>query len=148
MNLEDVHEIARRCHEGQVDRAGRPYIEHPERVSALVPSNVEKMAALLHDVLEDTDMTAEELLRLCVAPEVVTAVEALTKREGESYEDFVRRAATNPIARAVKLADLADNSDEKRLALLDPEEAAWFRQKYANARRVIISVSNGPAAEQ
>lgn len=138
MNLEHVHEIARRCHEGQVDRAGRPYIEHPERVSALVTSNEEKMAALLHDVLEDTDMTVEELLRLGVAPTVVTAVEALTKREGESYEDFVRRAATNSIARAVKLADLADNSDEKRLVLLDPEEAAWFRAKYAKAKAIIL----------
>ncbi len=134
MTLEDAVALAREAHHGVNDKAGRPYIEHPLRVMARVHSVEEQMAAVLHDTLEDTDVTAE-VLRAEGCPEaVVLAVLALTKREGEAYEDFVQRAAANPIARAVKIADVADNSDETRLAKLPPEQATRLREKYAKVK--------------
>lgn len=114
----DAVRIAREAHDGAVDKAGRPYIEHPLRVMSHCDTAEEQMAAVLHDVVEDTDATPESLLALGVPEGVVDAVVALTKREGETYDDFVARAGAHPIARKVKLADLADNADPQRLEAL------------------------------
>lgn len=130
MDLDAAITLATKAHAGAVDKAGRPYIEHPLRVMARVDGRAAKMAAVLHDVLEDTDVTAARLLDLGCPPEVVAALEALSKRDGESYEAFVARAARDPLARAVKRADLLDNGDEARLALLPPEQAVRLREKY------------------
>lgn len=130
MDLDAAIALATKAHAGAVDKGGRPYIEHPLRVMDRVSGVPAKMAAVLHDVLEDTDVTAADLLALGCPPEVVAAVEALSKRDGESYEAFVARAARDPIARQVKRADLLDNADEGRLALLPPEQAARLREKY------------------
>jgi (p)ppGpp synthase/HD superfamily hydrolase len=97
----------------------------------------EKLAAVLHDLVEDTPVTAADLLTQGCTPEIVRVVEALTRGEDESYEDFVRRAAQNPIARAVKRADLADSADEARLALLQTGQAARLRPKYARAAEIL-----------
>ena len=101
----------------------------------------EKLAAALHDLLEDTDMTAANLLTEGCTPEIVRVVEALTRGEDESYEDFVRQAAQDPIARAVKRADVADNADEARplCALLPTGQAARLRSKYARAAKILNS---------
>ncbi|MCB0987832.1 MAG: hypothetical protein KDB09_08680 [Acidimicrobiales bacterium] len=114
----DAVRIAREAHSGQADKAGQPYIGHVLRVMGRVDTDVEKMAAALHDVIEDTDATPESLLDLGVPEEVVDAVLALTKRAGETYSDFVDRVGAHPIARQVKIADLADNSDPRRIAAL------------------------------
>lgn len=120
----DAVRIAREAHEGQVDKAGRPYIGHVLRVMKRLDTDEEQMAAALHDVIEDTDATPESLLALGVPEVVVDAVQSLTKRDGETYADFVARAGTHPIARRVKLADLADNADPRRVgALRDKNEA-------------------------
>lgn len=137
MDLKDAIALATKAHAGVVDKGGNPYIEHPLRVMARVEGVPAKMAAVLHDVLEDTEVTAEQLLALGCPAEVVAAVEALSKREGESYEAFVTRAAKDPIARAVKRADLLDNSDESRLAQLPPEQAARLREKYRRGLAVL-----------
>jgi hypothetical protein len=139
MNPEHALALARRfhVHAGMTDKAGEPYIGHVERVAAAVSSDDEKVVAALHDLLEDTPLTPTDLLAAGVPPRLVAAVEALTRGPGESYEAFVHRAAGNPIARAVKRADVADNADESRLAALDAADAARLRKKYARARALL-----------
>ena len=139
MNLDQALELAELHHSGQVDKAGRPYIDHVRRVVGAVDKPEEKLAAALHDLLEDTDMTADKLLAEGCPPEIVRVVEALSRGNDESYEDFVRRAAQDPIARAVKRADVADNASEARLALLPAGQAARLRSKYARATTILDS---------
>lgn len=113
--LERAIAIAAEAHTGQVDKAGVPYILHPIRVMLRVTSIEEQITAVLHDVVEDTTITLDMLLAEGFSREVVRAVDALTKRSGETYEAFVARAAMDPIGRSVKLADLAENSDLTRI---------------------------------
>lgn len=132
--LERAIEIAAKAHAGQVDKAGQPYVLHPLRMMLAVTTPEARMAAVLHDVVEDTAVTIEELRGEDFPAAVISAVEALTKREGEDYEAFIRRVAPNPIAREVKLADLRDNSDLSRIA--EPTEKDRARiEKY---RRAIV----------
>ena len=133
--IEDAIVLAAHAHRGQVDKSGRAYILHPLRVMLAVTTEAERMAAVLHDVVEDTDLTLADIAAAGFAPDVVAAVDALTHRPDESYEDYVERAAANPIARAVKVADLRDNMDisrfdrlqDKDLARLKRYVAAWHR---------------------
>lgn len=109
--------IAREAHHGQVDKAGAPYLGHPVRVAQACVSADAKMVALLHDVVEDCDGWSFERLRAEGFSETVIAgIESVTKRDGEAYDDFVRRAAGNALGREVKLADMADNMDLSRIA--------------------------------
>jgi len=110
---------------------------HVRRVVDSVDGPDEKIAGALHDLLEDTPVTADDLRSAGCAPRVVSAVEALTRRPGEDYEAFVARAARDPIARVVKRADVADNADEDRLALLSDGLAARLRSKYARAVEIL-----------
>ncbi len=109
-------EIAARAHAGVRDKGGEPYLLHPLRVVLRVSSPEERMAAALHDVVEDSAWTIEDLRVEEFPPVVIAAVDALTKRPGESRMDAARRAGVDPIARRVKLADLADNMDLGRIA--------------------------------
>ena len=138
MRLEQAMELARRFHEGATDQAGRPYIGHVQRVVDAADSHDEKLTAAMHDLLEDTELTASHLRCAGCPPHIVAAVEALTRAPGEDYEAFCRRAAMNPIARMVKLADVADNADEDRLALLETEVATRLRSKYERARSILL----------
>ena len=114
--LERAIAIAAKAHEGQVDKAGAPYIFHPIRMMLSVGTAEARIAAVLHDVVEDTPITLQELRAEGFPGAVLEAVELLTKREGEDYEAFIRRVAPNAIAREVKLADLRDNLDLSRIA--------------------------------
>ena len=130
--LERAIAIAATAHEGQVDKAGAPYVLHPLRMMLAVTTPEARIAAVLHDVVEDTPVTLEQLRAEGFPAAVIEAVEALTKREGEDYEAFIRRVAPNPIAREVKLADLRDNSDLTRIA--EPTEKDRARiDKYRRA---------------
>ncbi|MCW6665483.1 GTP pyrophosphokinase [Aerococcaceae bacterium NML191219] len=113
--LELALKIAEKAHAGQVDKAGKDYIEHPIYVSSLVDSPEAKAVALLHDVLEDSDFTAEDLLVAGLPREIVEAVEILTKQSGESYDEYLSKIKRNDLARVVKIADLTHNSDLTRL---------------------------------
>jgi (p)ppGpp synthase/HD superfamily hydrolase len=135
--LDDAIAVARTAHAGQTDKAGRPYIEHPLRVMRRVDGEHEQMAAVLHDVLEDTPITVHDLRSVCCPEGVIAAIQALTKRPGESLAQSMERAAADPIAAIVKRADIADNSDPARLALLDPATADRLRSKYANSIRLL-----------
>lgn len=107
--------IATEAHKGQKDKAGIDYINHPKTVASFVNTDDEKATAYLHDVLEDTEITSEELLQKGIPVSVVNAVEVLTKTKDVSYLDYLKKIKKNPIARVVKLADLRHNSDLTRI---------------------------------
>ena len=132
--LERAIAIAAMAHEGQVDKAGAPYILHPLRLMLVMESREARIAAVLHDVVEDSKgaVTLETLRAEGFSDAVLEAVAALTKQEGEDYEAFIRRVAPNPIAREVKLADLRDNMDLTRIA--EPTDRDRTRiEKYRRA---------------
>lgn len=137
--VEDAQALATFAHEGQVDKAGNPYIEHPRAVAELLEPHGEHavMAGWLHDVVEDTDVTLDRLTAMGFPPEVVSAVDSVTHREGESCDDLIARAAADPLGRLVKLADNTSNMDPARLALLDQETRERLTKKYARAREVL-----------
>lgn len=145
--LERAIEIARKAHEGQVDRGGAPYVEHPLRMMERVGPEEAKIVAVLHDVVEDTPVTLEDLRKEGFSENVVEAVEALTKRPGESYELFIFRAASNDIARTVKLVDLLDNCDLSRIPYPGPEDYERLK-KYQGAIRVIRRLFCKPLFEK
>lgn len=140
--------VAVDAHRGQVDKAGRDYIDHPRRVAAIAQALAKKAgmarddvdavtaAAWLHDVVEDTE-SSESKLRADFPTEVIDAVMAVTKRSGESAEDYFSRVRSNRIAVIVKTADLADNTDPARQALLDVETRARLGEKYRRAHELL-----------
>ena len=134
-------QIAKIAHEGQLDRAGRPYIFHPVRVMRRVNSEFEKMAALLHDVVEDSNVTLDDLKREGFPPEVVAAVAALTKLPGETRLDAAKRAAADPIARRVKLADNADNMNIKRIPNPTAKDYERLRE-YEQVRAILMAAES------
>jgi GTP diphosphokinase / guanosine-3',5'-bis(diphosphate) 3'-diphosphatase len=135
-----ANEIAARAHAGQTDKAGQPYILHPLRVMLAVNSLPEKMAAVMHDVVEDTSVTMADLQSDGFAPEVLAAIEALTKTTGETRLAAAQRAVVNPIARVVKLADVADNMDLSRIS--EPTEKDYARIKeYEQVRSILLGTS-------
>src|SRR5262245_16241097 len=115
--------IAAQAHQDQYDKAGAPYILHPLRMMLRMSSETEMMAAILHDVVEDTDWTLDQLRQAGFPEEVVQAVECLTHRDREIYDEFIARVRTNAIASKVKLADLEDNMDMRRLRTLTEKDA-------------------------
>lgn len=133
--LERAIRIAVEAHEGQTDKNGAPYILHPLRMMMRADPIEEKMVAVLHDVVEDSDWTIKALTKEGFPKDVLDAVEHLTKRDGEDYDVFVERAASHPLARRVKRLDLEDNMnllrfskvDEKTMAQLTKYFRAWHR---------------------
>jgi (p)ppGpp synthase/HD superfamily hydrolase len=118
--IDKALQIASRAHEGQKDKDGLPYILHPLRVMNSVEGEEARIVAVLHDAIEDTSVTEDELRREGFDHSVVTAVLCVTHRKDESYADYVIRCKGNEIARRVKLADLEDNARPSR-ALLRPD---------------------------
>ena len=114
--LERAITIAAEAHAGQEDKAKAPYILHPLRVMLKLTTTEERIVGVLHDVVEDTDWTIEDLRSEGFSEDVLRGIESVTKRPGEDYEEFVDRAALDPIGRRVKRADLEDNSDLSRIA--------------------------------
>lgn len=145
MNLvEKALEIAVAAHRGQTDKTGAPYILHPLRLMCRMETDTERIVAMLHDVIEDTTVTEDELRRHGFGSEVLEALACVTKREGEAYDDFIKRSSTNPIALRVKLADLEDNMDTRRLSAVTEKDAkrmtkyivAWQYLKNEKTREV------------
>ena len=128
--------LACELHKGQVDKAGVDYIQHPLYVASQVKTEQEKAVALLHDVLEDSDITAADLLAYGLSNEVVTAVQTLTKKKGQSYQDYLEKVKSNNLARVVKLADLKHNSDLSRLKTVSNTDYERVK-KYKNAIRYL-----------
>jgi (p)ppGpp synthase/HD superfamily hydrolase len=138
--LEKAISLAVTAHRGQRDRYGAPYILHPLRVMSRVHSVTEKIIAILHDVVEDTEWTFEELKRDGFPDSVLAALDCLTKREEEDYEEFVKRSESNVLARSIKLADLEDNMDLRRLSAVTEQDKQRL-EKYVKAWRKLSNRS-------
>lgn len=144
-----LDKAARICvskHSGQRDKMGCAYFQHPMRVAMRCSTDEEKMVALLHDTIEDTDVTAGYLLDEGFPQSVVDGILSVTRREGETYEDFVARAKRNPLGRVVKLRDLEDNLDVLRLDAVSPEMAARYT-RYLAARQFLLKDEASPEEE-
>ncbi len=127
-----AHEIAKRAHKGQVDKAGAPYILHPETVASFVTKDDEKIVAYLHDVIEDTPCQLRDLENTGFSSEIIKAVDLLTRKTGQSYKQYLKLVKTNELARVVKLADLKHNSDLSRLTHITENDIKRLK-KYQDA---------------
>ena len=129
--------IATIAHRGQTDKVGVTYIEHPRRVAGRLTDPTQVAAAWLHDVIEDCGVTADDLIAAGISREVVDAVVLLTRTEANEGDGYYRAIRKNPIALAVKLADIEDNTDPARTALLTAEKRERLAAKYAHAREIL-----------
>lgn len=139
--LQKAIELAIQYHAGQTDKGGLSYIFHPLRVMEAVDGETHKIVAVLHDVVEDTCLTLEDLREYGFSDEVLEAISALTKQHGESRIDAAHRAAANPIARVVKLADLADNMDLSRLQHIGEKDRMRLEQ-YRQVKKILEQSCN------
>lgn len=132
MHLHNAILLATQMHYKQNDKAGEPYILHPFRVMMNCNTEEEKIVGVLHDILEDTDVTESDLNYYGYSSEVVQALRVITKLKGESYETYLKRVKANPLALTVKLNDIADNLHRNN-GLADRKEAARLKEKYHKA---------------
>lgn len=131
-------EIATEAHKGQFDKAGNEYIGHPLRVMEMGKTEEEKIVGVLHDVVEDTDWTFEKLEAEGFAPEIIASLKCVTKlSENENYDAFIERVRKNPLATAVKINDLTDNMDIRRLPYLSDKDVKRLK-KYLKAYKKLI----------
>ena len=136
--LQRAIEIATDAHKGQFDKSGKDYIGHPLRVMAMGRTEEEKIVGVLHDVVEDTDWTFEALEAEGFSQEIITALKCVTKiSENENYDDFIERVKKNPLAVAVKINDLTDNMDIRRLPYLSDKDVKRLK-KYLKAYKKLI----------
>ena len=136
--LQRAIEIATEAHKGQVDKSGKEYIGHPMRVMEMGKTEEEKIVGVLHDVIEDTDWTFEALAEEGFSKEVIDALRCVTKlSENENYDDFIERVKKNPLAVAVKINDLSDNMDIRRLPYLSDKDVKRLK-KYLRAYKKLI----------
>lgn len=139
--LEDAIALSAMAHRGQgyptLELRREPFILHPLRVMLRMGTDTERIVAVLHDLVEDTDNTLDDLCRLGYPVEVVEAIDRLTRRERESYEEYIGRVGGNPLARRVKLADLADNLEHNR-DVDSPEEERARVERYERARMRLL----------
>ena len=131
-------ELAVEKHKNQTDKAGNPYILHPLHVMEHVNSKEGKIVAILHDIIEDTDVTEDYLLKIGLSKRIVDAVVALTRSEDIDYQEYIKTLSSNPLAKEVKLADLEHNMDLKRLPTLEKKDLERNR-KYQIAYHYLIN---------
>ena len=137
MNLERAIEIAQEAHKGVKDKGGHDYIHHPIRVMHAMSNDQEKIVAILHDVVEDSDWTFERLKEEGFEDSVIESLRCVTKySEEEDYQEFIKRAATNKIATKVKMADIEDNLDLSRLGTLTEKDLTRI-EKYKKALKYL-----------
>ncbi|ENV32750.1 HD domain-containing protein [Acinetobacter gerneri] len=136
--IEKAIALAAKKHAGQLDKGEQPYILHPLRLMFRMKTTQQQIVAILHDILEDTDTTVVDLISLGFSQEIIDAVVALTKHKGESRIEAAYRAVKNPIARMVKLADIADNMDLSRIK--HPTAKDLLRlEEYRQVRQILIT---------
>ncbi|MDQ0062369.1 HD domain-containing protein [Paenibacillus harenae] len=135
--LNDAIILATTMHKGQYDKGGHPYILHPLRIMLMADSDVNRIVAVLHDVVEDTEVTLEGLRQLGYGDEIVEAIDHLTRRESETYMEFIARTKQNEIARVVKLLDIEDNSDLSRLSEVTQQDLTRAK-RYSKAKEILM----------
>ena len=131
-------ELAVEKHKNQTDKAGNTYILHPLHVMENVNSKEGKIVAILHDIIEDTDITEDYLLKIGLSKRIVDAVVALTRSKDMDYQEYIKNLSSNPLAKEVKLADLEHNMDLKRLPTLEEKDLERNR-KYQIAYHYLIN---------
>ena len=124
--------IAYHAHDGQFDKGGMPYILHPVTVALHVDSVDEKMVALLHDVVEDSSYSLDDLKKEGFPAHIIEAVDIITKKDGESYDSYLEKVKSNDLARKVKIADITHNSDRSRIKEISEKDLKRFK-KYEKA---------------
>lgn len=136
MNLRELAlNIAESAHKGQVDKAGEPYINHPLKVASAFEDDTRYIIAILHDVIEDSDITINDLINYGFPSNFIDALEAITKR-GESYEEYLKKVKSNVLATQVKLEDLKHNMDLSRISNLRKKDVDRIK-KYEYARKFL-----------
>jgi (p)ppGpp synthase/HD superfamily hydrolase len=146
-NIERAIELAVKHHKGQVDKAGQPYILHPLRLMLTMFTESERIVAVLHDIVEDTLITLDDLRKEGFAETIISAIECVTKINGEDYDSFIERISHNPLATAVKLADLEDNMDLSRLSEITEKDLLRVA-KYQRAVKRLSAISLEKAGEK
>ncbi len=136
--LERAIQIAVQAHTGQKDKRGAPYILHPLHLMSKMRTDPERIVAVLHDVVEDSDWTLEQLRAEGFSDEILAAIDCVTHRADEPYENFIERAKLNPLSRTVKIADLLHNMDASRILALTDKDIARIR-KYQKALAVLVN---------
>lgn len=137
MLLEKAIDISYNAHKGQYDKAGKPYVSHPIYVAGKMKTNEEIIVALLHDVIEDTDLTLECLIKEGYTGEIINAIEAITRNPEEDYFQYINRVKLNPLAKKIKIEDLKHNMDLKRIG--NPTEEDLQRvKKYKKALEILM----------
>lgn len=121
-NLEQAIAVATKAHTGQVDKAGQPYILHPLRLMFKFEAEIEMIVAVMHDVIEDSAFTQDDLKKLGFSDEVVEAIDCLSKRQGEAYDSFILRVSKNNLARKIKIEDIKDNLNLSRLKTISDKD--------------------------
>lgn len=137
-NTKKAMKLCFKAHKDQVDKSGMPYVFHPFHVAEQMTDEVTTIVALLHDVVEDTDYTLEDIAAEGFGEDILKAVALMTHEDDVPYLDYVAKLKDNPIARAVKLADLAHNSDLSRIGEID-EETKQRLEKYKKAKAILES---------
>jgi (p)ppGpp synthase/HD superfamily hydrolase len=142
MNLEQAISIAALAHEGQLDKAGEPYILHPLRVMMKLKDNDLRIIAVLHDVIEDTTITYQDLRDQGLSNELINHIVTLTRFKKESYDEYINRICYDELAIQVKLADLEDNMDMSRIK--NPTQKDYQRlAKYRIAKDILTNILLG-----
>ena len=136
-DVETAKAWAERLHQGQVDKAGQPYIGHPARVAGRLESEEAQVVGWLHDTVEDTGLTIEAV-EAQFGPETASALDAVTRRTGESWDDYLVRVKENPVARQVKISDLIDNSNLSRLPRVTMKDVRR-QEKYNKALQFLMT---------
>lgn len=135
--LEEAIALAVEAHKGQRDKYGAPYILHPLRVMLRLQGETDQIVGILHDVVEDSEITFEQLAQMGYSAEVIAALDGVTRRENESYSEFIERSLQNATSRGVKLADLEDNMNIRRLPVEFSERDCERLQRYRRAWQVL-----------
>ena len=138
--LEDAIILAGKNHAGQKDKLGEPYILHPIRVMSKLSDPAAQVVAVLHDTIEDTALTIDEIRKAGASEEIIEALTLLTKEKGKDYAQYLSDVAKNPLAKMVKLADITDNSDPERLNKLPADIRKKLQAKYSKAKE-LLSIS-------
>lgn len=136
--LKKAIELAKIAHEGQIDKGGSPYIGHPFRVMDQFENESEKIVGVLHDAVEDSDLTLGDLAREGFSDRIIAAIDAITKREGEKSQDYLKRVMDNTIALKVKIADMTDNMDLSRITNITEKD----RERLRNYQKNIVKLQN------
>ncbi|MBE5742376.1 MAG: bifunctional (p)ppGpp synthetase/guanosine-3',5'-bis(diphosphate) 3'-pyrophosphohydrolase [Clostridiales bacterium] len=126
------------AHKNQVDKTGMPYVFHPFHLAEQMTDEISTVCALLHDVVEDTEYTFEDIRNMGFPNEVIEVLTLLTHEDGVPYMEYVEKISANPIATRVKLADLRHNSDLSRLDIID-ENALARAEKYQKAIELLLN---------